>query len=302
MEGEDSSFLKCLNAEYTSILNYPKPGFPIDCGDDPSYALFFSNLKIDGSSYVLEANEKNGLTKALKYMENNPNVQSNYDCNCKLFFENMRLEGSNVIYQYKNGAAIVYDGLIFLNSQTDDNVVSKKQKYIDAIQHETTSNGVNINNHCGSPQQTMCSNFRVQILEILRKLYDKEEHEGLMQEITKQKPQHKHHHCLIIIWIEEAVAVINDLKQLNLLRGFFFWLQKISRSDGQKRISLRMNHSFHGTTKNVLMCSQKDPKPILSPYDELDLSWRRGAHLTGSRNTGSDRAWPPGLPVDVSPF
>ncbi|KAI5671118.1 hypothetical protein M9H77_11482 [Catharanthus roseus] len=31
-----------------------------------------------------------------------------------------------------------------------------------------------------------------QILEILRKPYDKEEHERLMQEITKRKPQHKH--------------------------------------------------------------------------------------------------------------
>ncbi|KAI5654257.1 hypothetical protein M9H77_31444 [Catharanthus roseus] len=38
------------------------------------------------------------------------------------------------------------------------------------------------------------------------------------------------------------------------------------------------------------------------PYDELDLNWRRGAHLTRSRNTGSDWAWPPGLPISVSPI
>ncbi|KAI5671145.1 hypothetical protein M9H77_11509 [Catharanthus roseus] len=304
--------------EYTSILDDPKPRFSIDCGDDPSYALFLSNLKNDGSSYVLEANEKTGLTKPLKYMENDPNgegendldshakteaieFQSNYDCDYKLFFENMRLEGSYVIYQYKNGVSVVYDRLIFLNSHTEDNVVSKKRKYTGAIRHATTSKGINVNNHCGSPQQTMCSKFRVQILEILRKPYDKEEHERLMQEITKQKPQHKHRD-LRSGGIEEAVAANNDLKQLNLLRGFFFWLGKISRSEGQKRIPLMMNHSFHRTTKNVLMCSQKDPKPILSIYDELDLNWRRGAHLTGSINTGSDRAWPPGLPVDVSPF
>ncbi|KAI5671140.1 hypothetical protein M9H77_11504 [Catharanthus roseus] len=68
--------------------------------------------------------------------------QSNYDYDYKLFFENMRLEGSNVIFQYKNGASVVYDGLIFLNSQTDDNLVSKKQKYTDAIQHETTMKGI----------------------------------------------------------------------------------------------------------------------------------------------------------------
>ncbi|KAI5671195.1 hypothetical protein M9H77_11559 [Catharanthus roseus] len=113
----------------------------------------------------------------------------------------------------------------------DDNVVSKKQKYTDAIQHETTSKGV-------------------QILEILRKPYDKEEHERLMQEITKRKPQHKYrdlrsggvkfytsdkmgkslldHHLVLKRKIEEAVSANNDVKQLNLLRGFFFWLQNIT--------------------------------------------------------------------------
>ncbi|KAI5671184.1 hypothetical protein M9H77_11548 [Catharanthus roseus] len=139
-------------------------------------------------------------------------LQSNYDCDYKLFFENMRLEGSNVIHQHKNGASVVYDGLIFLNSQTDDNVVSKKPKNIDAIQHETTSKGSkDVNNHSGSPQQTMCSSFWVQILEILRKPYDEEEHERK---------------------IEEAVAANDDVKQLNLLRGFFFWLQDFSLTSG----------------------------------------------------------------------
>ncbi|KAI5671206.1 hypothetical protein M9H77_11570 [Catharanthus roseus] len=224
MEDEDSDFIKCLNAEYTSILDDPKPGFSIDC--------YENDLDIHAKTEGIE-------------------FQSNYDCDYKLFFESMRLEGSKVIYQYKNGASIVYDGLIFLNSQKDDNVVSKKRKYTDAIQHVATSKGSkDVNNHCGSPQQIMCSNFRVQILEILRKPYDKEEHERLMQEITKRKPQHKHrdlrsggvkfypsdkmgkslldHHLVLKRKIEEAVAANNDLKQLNLLRSFFFWLQDFS--------------------------------------------------------------------------
>ncbi|KAI5671129.1 hypothetical protein M9H77_11493 [Catharanthus roseus] len=220
MEDEDSDFLECLNTEYTSILDDPKPRFSIDCGDDPSYALFFSSLKNDGSSY---------------YMENDPNGEDENDLDSHAKTEEIGFQSSNVIYQYKNGASVVFDGLIFLNSPIDDNVVSKKRKYTDAIQHETTSKGSkDVKSHCGSPQQTMCSNFRVQILEILRKPYDKKEHERLMQEITKRKPQHRH----------------RDLRSGG----------KISRSDGQKRISLMTNHSFHGTTKNVFMCSQKDPK------------------------------------------
>ncbi|KAI5671201.1 hypothetical protein M9H77_11565 [Catharanthus roseus] len=155
--------------------------------------------------------------------------QSNYDCDYKLFFENMRLEGSNVIYQYKNGASVIYDGLIFLNSQKDNNVVSKKRKYTDTIQHETTSKGSkDVNNHCGNPPQIMCSNFKVKILEILHKLYDKEEHERLMQKILSGSLNISIEICTLEGKIEEAVAANNDLKQLNLLRGFFFWLQDFS--------------------------------------------------------------------------
>ncbi|KAI5671173.1 hypothetical protein M9H77_11537 [Catharanthus roseus] len=183
MEGEDSDFLKCLNAEYTRLKN-------------------------ETSSYVLEANAKAGLTKPLKYMENDPNGEDENDLDSHVKTE--------------------------LSFKKDDNIVSKKRKYTDAIQHETTSKGINANNHCGSPQQKMCSNFRVQILKILCKPYDKEEHERLMQEITKQKPQHKHrdllfggvkfylsdkmgkplldHYLVLKRKIEGAVAANNDLK------------------------------------------------------------------------------------------
>ncbi|KAI5671112.1 hypothetical protein M9H77_11476 [Catharanthus roseus] len=154
-EDEDSDFLKCLNTEYTSILNDPNPGFSIDCGDDPSCALFLCSLKNDGSSYVLEANEKTRLTKPLKYVENDPDGEDENDLDSHAKTEGIEFQNTN------------------------------------AIHHETTSKGANVNNHCGSPQQRMCSNFRVQILEILCKPYDKEEHERLMQEITKWKPQHK---------------------------------------------------------------------------------------------------------------
>ncbi|KAI5666198.1 hypothetical protein M9H77_16051 [Catharanthus roseus] len=250
-----------------SILDDPKPVFSINYGDDPNHALFFTSLKNDGSSYVLEANEKTRLIKPLKYMANEQNgedendldshaktegikFRSNYDCDYKLFFKNMRLEVSNVIYQYKNCMSVVYDGLVFSNSQTYDNAILKKRMYTDAIRYETTSNGLkeDVNNHCGSPKQTMCSNFRVQIIEILCKPYDKEEHERLMQEITKRKPQQKHrdlrsrgvkfypsdkmgkslldHHVVLKRKIEAVVAGNDDLKQLNLLRYFFFWLQQ----------------------------------------------------------------------------
>ncbi|KAI5671148.1 hypothetical protein M9H77_11512 [Catharanthus roseus] len=187
MEDEDSDFLKYLNAEYMSIVDDPKPEFLIDCGDDPSYALFLSSLKNDGSSYVLEDNQKNWVNKATKSKD--------------------------------------------------------------------------VNNHCGCPQQTMCSNFRVQILEILRKPYDKEEREKLMQEITKQNPQDKHrdlhsgglkfcpshkrgkslfdHYLVLKRKSEETVAANNHLKQLNLLRGFFFWLQltKTVLAGGRKNLT-----------------------------------------------------------------
>ncbi|KAI5671155.1 hypothetical protein M9H77_11519 [Catharanthus roseus] len=179
MQAEDSDFLKCLNAEYTSILDDPKPEFSIDCGDDPSYAL---------------ANEKTGLTKPLKYMETDPNGEEENDLESHAKAEGIEFQSN-------------YDCDYNCSLKKDDNVVSKKQKYTNAIQLETTSKG----------------------------------------EITERRPQHKHrdlrfggskfypsdkmgkslldHHLVLKRKIEEAVAANNDLKQLNLLRGFFFWLQ-----------------------------------------------------------------------------
>ncbi|KAI5671203.1 hypothetical protein M9H77_11567 [Catharanthus roseus] len=58
----------------------------------------------------------------------------------------------------------------------------------------------------------------------------------------------------------------------------------------------------HPELRDYQLARDRVCRPILSPYDELDLSWRRGAHLTRSRNTGSDLAWPPRLPIDVSLF
>ncbi|KAI5671213.1 hypothetical protein M9H77_11577 [Catharanthus roseus] len=155
--------------------------------------------------------------------------QSNYDCDYKLFFENTRLEGSNVIYQYKNGASVVYDGLIFLNSQTDDNVVSKKQKYTDAIQHETTSKGISYpfplfwillsNRSFFNFPSIYCEYFLSNFFFVLVPLLSQKMSKAIVAVHNKQFLKRK---------IEEAVAANNDLKQLNLLCGFFFWLQDFS--------------------------------------------------------------------------
>ncbi|KAI5671153.1 hypothetical protein M9H77_11517 [Catharanthus roseus] len=141
--------------------------------------------------------------------------QSNYDCDYKLFSKNMRLEGSNVIYQFRNGASV-----------TDNNVVSKKQKYADAIQHETTSKAVSYplplfwtllsNRSFFNFPSIYCEYFLSNFYFVLVPLLSQKMSTTIMAVHNKQFLKRK---------IEEAVAANNDLKQLNLLRGFFFWLK-----------------------------------------------------------------------------
>ncbi|KAI5671198.1 hypothetical protein M9H77_11562 [Catharanthus roseus] len=235
MEDEDSDFLKCLNTEYTSILDDPKPGVSIDCGDDPSYALFLSSLKNDGSSYVFEANEKIGLTKPLKYMENDPNGEDendldsfaktegiefqNYETYTNVFFFRtitkhcyfwkdisqrvfgdaskerleLRLYFRTTVAASAEAPALGVAQLVFTWTlhhalRWDGRLVESQEGPKTEVGPRAHLVGAPISSEGSGAQEAT----EVQILEILRKPYDKEEHERLMQEITKRKPQHKH--------------------------------------------------------------------------------------------------------------
>ncbi|KAI5663752.1 hypothetical protein M9H77_23075 [Catharanthus roseus] len=202
----------------------------------------------DGSAYELESNEETWLTKppmkftsneAKKDLDNlskNQSTESQMDddSDYKMFLDNVRFEGSHMIYQGKNTAPVVYYGLDLSNPQIVDEASNNSSKK-------------DSNNSCGSRRHEI-SNFRVKIMKILSKPYDEEEHERLMKAITEYKPKQKRIYfsygrpkCFPSKKMKKSLldqhwdlkrmiraAAKDNLKQLNLLRGFFFWLENLS--------------------------------------------------------------------------
>lgn len=94
--------------------------------------------------------------------------------------------------------------------------------------------------------QTMQSRFRKELVAVLRKPYDKEEHNKLLQDIKIRKPEDRHmdlrggreRSCSTAkvgkSYMDRFPGLRKQLlkfqddgpKCLNLIRGFFFWLQK----------------------------------------------------------------------------
>ncbi|KAI5663748.1 hypothetical protein M9H77_23071 [Catharanthus roseus] len=177
--------------------------------------------------------------KLKKHLDNLAKIQSTEsqmddDSDYKMFLDNVKFEGSNMIYQGKNTAPVVYYGLNLLNPQTVDEASNNSSKK-------------DSNNSCGSRRHEN-SNFRVKIMKILSKPYDEEKHERLMKAITEYKPKEKSTYfssgrakCFPSKKMKKSLldqhrdlkrmiraAAKDNLKQLNLLRGYFFWRENLS--------------------------------------------------------------------------
>ncbi|XP_073120952.1 uncharacterized protein [Henckelia pumila] len=99
--------------------------------------------------------------------------------------------------------------------------------------------------------QTMQSSFRQELVAVLRKPYDKEEHKKLLQEVKIRKPEDRHmdlrggreRSCATEkigkSYMDRFPGLrkqlvkfqVDEPKCLNLLRGFFFWLQKFLQEE-----------------------------------------------------------------------
>ncbi|KAI5652371.1 hypothetical protein M9H77_29558 [Catharanthus roseus] len=263
----DTQYISYLIGAYTSTgpEYHLQDELSVEDGGDPQYKLFWANLKKDGSSHVHLANEETGLTRPLRYEESESNGEgqdvldslprtqwrdSQIDDDYKLYHDKLRVEGSTVIYEYENNPKIVLKDMDLTNLQTENVTSSGKEKSNQSI-HFTSSDSSEEESSSpgGSPTRKMRSKFRARIMRKLSEPYDKEEHEELMTLITEQKRQGRHldlrsgrvifstsnkmgKSLLDRHWgLKQKVqaASNDDLKQLNLLRGFFFWLEHLTQ-------------------------------------------------------------------------
>ncbi|KAI5667597.1 hypothetical protein M9H77_17450 [Catharanthus roseus] len=170
----DTQYISYLIGDYTSTgpEYYLRDELSVENGGDPQYELFWANLKKDGSSYVLLANEETGLTRPLRYEESESDGEwrdSQMDDDYKLYHDKLRVEGSTVIYQYKNNPPIVLKVMDLPNLQTENVTSSGKEKSNQSI-HFTSSDSFcsstfikseeESSSPCGSPTRKMRSKFR----------------------------------------------------------------------------------------------------------------------------------------------
>ncbi|XP_073019680.1 uncharacterized protein [Primulina eburnea] len=157
------------------------------------------------------------------------------------------LQSSKVIDDYFvctfGGGTVVFEKNDMENNQENsDDEHSSDVEVLDVAAFDKMNEDI-FRNFSG---QTMQSRFREELVTVLRKPYDKEEHKKLLQDITIRKPEDRHmdlrggreRSCSTAkvgkSYMDGCPSLRKQLlkfqddepKCLNLIRGFFFWLQK----------------------------------------------------------------------------
>lgn len=175
-----------------------------DDNDDPLYTLFFSRLKKDGSSYILKADERIGLTKSFKYEEDDSDDVGQEDINappdqCTMSDddEDYAFFCENLIFHHDSDLSVMDDRQVLQSPPKDNNhgrPSSSKQMSKFSLHSKKSSSSSEEERYSqqGKMKKKKCSKFRVKIMRVLQKPYDKEEHQKLWQDITLRKAQLKH--------------------------------------------------------------------------------------------------------------
>ncbi|KAA8546454.1 hypothetical protein F0562_002807 [Nyssa sinensis] len=185
-----------------------------ECGSqlvDESYQAFLSCIKLEGGCLVLATNDG----KTVKYEEEEEDVESSSD-----------------------PEILVTDNVSYCNEGNYNPFVTSRL-YDPSMEGDGW--------HCvGNPNKSNHSQFREKLISILRRPYDNNEYEELLEEINARKPMegrrelrggtksysadkcsksYLDHHSDLRSKID---AQFDRRKVLNLLRGFFFWLKNLS--------------------------------------------------------------------------
>ncbi|KAL0369284.1 UNVERIFIED_CONTAM: hypothetical protein Scaly_1147300 [Sesamum calycinum] len=239
--------------------------------NDPQYELFLKSLKEDEKSYALEVKKsclavprvqnpckddspststkeaknlnrrKSRIKAESEKVENVTGSNDNIvpDPDYLIFHQTAKVVDDHYVYTY-GGHTIVYEQTYGENNQEQEGHADESSSDVEILDS---------NLRLCSP--TMASEFRHQVIAVLRKPYDEEECDKLWLEIELRKPEERHldlrhgrerayekrkdgksyldHHPDL----EMRLLQFQDDKPkcLNLLRGFFFWLQLILYSE-----------------------------------------------------------------------
>ncbi|WCJ43486.1 hypothetical protein M5689_024221 [Euphorbia peplus] len=225
--------------------------------NDPDYEFFLKNIRQDGTSFVLEIPECDGISQVIKYevgdgcrVENPGTSRSSQEgsVECNLldesydkFLNALKNERGLVVYVPENGPKVVYDEDEEESSSDSDlviletNPIPPSYEIILSDDEEMGSNKAVSERDCW---------FRDKVIEILKQPFDQAEYDRLLFDVTDHKPvivdrdmrNGRSRKLVVNNFGKSYLDVHKDLarkinstrsqpKVLNLLRGFFFWLQ-----------------------------------------------------------------------------
>ncbi|OAY58339.1 uncharacterized protein LOC110609545 [Manihot esculenta] len=246
---------------------------------DPEYKMFLGNLREDGKSYVVEVPLNDDVSVIIKYemddgshngcgVENlsktrpcqeaaggtkhdhKPEMESDMDESYKIFLNCLKREGGNMVFVHESGARVIYEE--DEESSSDSEVIvmdtdpfanANYTPFVLSKQHIVTD--VDAIEDVKDSSRNQCIWFMESVMGILKKPYDPEEYDKLLEEVYSRKPVIEDREmrngrtrlCPAQRMGKSYVDLHQDLdkqiksagsnkpKILNLLRGFFYWLQ-----------------------------------------------------------------------------
>ncbi|CAH9136668.1 unnamed protein product [Cuscuta epithymum] len=235
-------------------------GYEPDDGnsDDPYYLMFLASTVQKGTSYMTR-HEENGSLLVIDY-EGEDSLGVSIDENCLVFRQNFSSKifdvdtsspGNRLVEYYledRDEDYLVCRSMDDCNDFEDVEVIENKysmagERYPDCFVSSKEYLSLDeTNKFCG---QSMQSPLRKKIITILKRPYDQSEYENLLKHAKVRLPMERNmdlrngrdiaysankkakslldHHKDIKDKLKAAKA--NKRKRLNILRGFFFWLQ-----------------------------------------------------------------------------
>ncbi|KAL3504292.1 hypothetical protein ACH5RR_034133 [Cinchona calisaya] len=265
----DEDFVQYLTGKMISTLTEDNcEGVNDNAVDnDPQHEIVLDNLKEDGNSNVLEVSGKSRVSDVLKYdREDKSDDELDKDTQGRknnLIGGNVRDDRSvssrgtkhpkvlSTLPENQGKKSVVEN--VSISKNTANSMKGNPDLLVDAEQSDPSVEEGDRCQDLGSLIRERRALFRKQVMGILRKPYDEKEHQILLEDIRAKKQTERN--INIQVGSEQANTIDKDgksyldhyydfrrkfqaakssQKELILLRGFFFWLQNLSREGAFK--------------------------------------------------------------------
>ncbi|CAI9763998.1 unnamed protein product [Fraxinus pennsylvanica] len=223
---------------------------------DSDHLSFIKNTKIEGNYLVLP--HEGGMIVYEKDAVKGERIEAMRcssdsmmpDSDHLSFIKNTKIEGNYLVLPHEGGMIVYEKDGVVISPQKGDNDDSADLKILDIAREDESENFMFIE----EDSSKMHRDFRRELMCIFRKEYDREEYKQLWQDVEVRKAALRHRELRngrenaystdkagksyldLYPDLKEALLRCQDDKPrcLNLLRGFFFWLQCLTREGAFK--------------------------------------------------------------------